>query len=75
MKSESKYEKQNDLKLIPSEKTVCVNILQLKYIGEAPYTIRTRGAKGYEINKGDVVMLPDGAFGRAYARMRVFEKL
>lgn len=53
---------------------ICINTIPLRYIGEKEFSIRTRN-KGYEIQKGDVIIISEGAFGRAYARMSVFEKL
>lgn len=53
---------------------MCISTISLRYIGEQEFCIRTRN-KGYKIQRGDVVILPDNAYGRAYERMGVFEKL
>lgn len=53
---------------------MCISTISLRYSGDQEFCIRTRN-KGYKIQKGDVVILPDNAYGRAYERMGVFEKL
>lgn len=53
---------------------ICIGTISLRYVGERDFCIRTRN-KGYKIQRGDVVILPDSAYGRAYERMNVFEKL
>lgn len=53
---------------------MCIGTISLRYVGEREFCIRTRN-KGYKIQKGGVVILPDNAYGRAYERMGVFEKL
>lgn len=53
---------------------MCISTLSLRYVGEQEFCIRTRN-KGYKIQRGDVVILPDNAYGRAYERMGIFEKL
>lgn len=53
---------------------MCISTISLRYVGEQEFCIRTRN-KGYKIQRGDVVILPDNAYGRAYERMGVFEKL
>lgn len=53
---------------------ICIGTISLRYIGQRDFCIRTRN-KGYKIQRGDVIILPDNAYGKAYERMNVFEKL
>lgn len=53
---------------------ICIGTISLRYVGQRDFCIRTRN-KGYKIQRGDVIILPDSAYGKAYERMNVFEKL
>lgn len=53
---------------------ICIGTISLRYVGQRDFCIRTRN-KGYKIQRGDVIILPNSAYGKAYERMNVFEKL
>lgn len=53
---------------------ICIGTISLRYVGQRDFCVRTRN-KGYKIQRGDVIILPDSAYGKAYERMNVFEKL